>query len=148
MAAIKPLNVLAQRWEVSIKCQTFQSSISLFCLFQELIGQSGPSCPLSDYYTHTVQMERERDSLPWDIYTDGPVRPKQTLALNLCVFEDSTRACMHVFVCLLFTHTYLKVGLDVFWHDVLRLRFVLAIYHIHVKPSFLQFVQTERELAK
>jgi len=94
--------------------------------------------------THTVQMERERESLPWDIYIDGPVRPKQPLELNLHVFEDSTRACIHVFVCLLYTCTHLKVGLDVFWHNVLRLRFVLAINHIHVKPSFLQFVQTER----
>ncbi len=95
-------------------------------------------------HTHTVQMERERESLPWDIYTDGLARPKLPLMYNLCIFKDSTWVCMHVFVCLHFICTYLKVGLNVFWHDVLRLRFVLAIYHVHVKPSFLWFVQTER----
>lgn len=144
MPAINPLNVLAQCWEESIKCQTFRSNSSPVLSVPRIDG-SVEAFMFTEWllHTHSASGKRVRKSASRYLHR-WACTTKQSLTLNLCIFEDSTRACMHGFVCLHFTCTYLKVGLDVFWHDMLGLGFVLAIYHVHVKSSLLWFVQTER----
>lgn len=47
--------------------------------------------------------------------------------------------CTHPSTCIyLLSGTYLKKRINVFWDDVLRLWFVLAVNYVHVQSSLLE----------